>query len=268
MQILLANAKIMNTAATIRKARDGDCTPWTEPQFQAVANQLAVEMAACDVDTLERELDCSRKLAAENWQRYQDFFTAEKLPALLAYNGQAYKHLKALTLSADALRFGQQHLWITCFLYGLLRPMDAVVPYRMEHTVHLPSTGGRPINQYWRRLLTDVLIDSVKADDGVLLHLSTEEYEHLFDWPRVCREVRVVHPLFYVRQSPHQSGGARGAGSLKMQAVWAKACRGAMVRFILQNQITTPDELCAFAHEGFEFAPHLGDPDFPHFVRE
>lgn len=267
MQILLANAKIMNTPAAVRKARGGDCVPWTEPQFQAVANQLAVEMAACDVDTLERELDCSRKLAAENWQRYQDFFTAEKIPALLAYNGQAYKHLKAATLSDDALRFGQQHLWITCFLYGMLRPMDAVVPYRMEHTVHLPSTDGRPINQYWRQLpsvpptgkLTDVLTDSVKADDGVLLHLSTEEYEHLFDWARVCREVRVVHPLFYVHQPD---------GGLKMQAVWAKACRGAMVRFILQNQITTPDELCAFAHEGFEFAPHLGDPDFPHFVRE
>lgn len=277
MQILLANAKIMNTAAALRKVRSGDCTPWTEPQFQAVANQLALEMAACDVDTLERELDCSRKLAAENWQRYQDFFTAEKLPAILAYNGQAYKHLKAATLGDEALRFGQQHLWITCFLYGLLRPMDAVVPYRMEHTVHLPSTGGRPINQYWRRppsvpptggKITDVLIDSVKADDGVLLHLSTEEYEHLFDWPRVCREVRVVHPLFYVRQSSLLSGGSRGAGSLKMQAVWAKACRGAMVRFVLQNQITTPDELCAFSHEGFEFAPRLGDPDFPHFVRE
>lgn len=258
MQILLANAKIMNSAAAIRKARGGECLPWTEPQFQTVAGQLAVEMAACDVDTLERELDCSRKLAAENWQRYQDFFTVEKLPAILAYNGQAYKHLKAATLSDEALSFGQQHLWITCFLYGLLRPMDAIVPYRMEHTVHLPSTGGRPINQYWRNLLTDVLIDSVKADDGVLLHLSTEEYEHLFDWGRVCREVRVVHPLFYVLQLD---------GGLKMQAVWAKACRGAMVRFILQNRIVSPEELQAFAHEGFEFAPRLGDPNFPHFVR-
>lgn len=259
MQILLANAKIMNTSVAIRKARGGDCTPWTEPQFQAVANQLAVEMAACDVDTLARELDCSRKLAAENWQRYQDFFSAEKLPAILAYNGQAYKHLKAATLSDEAMRYGQQHLWITCFLYGLLRPMDAIVPYRMEHTVHLPSTDGRPINQFWRDRLTDVLIDSVKADDGVLLHLSTEEYEHLFDWSRVCREVRVVHPLFYVRQPD---------GGLKMQAVWAKSCRGAMVRFILKEQIMEPEHLCAFAYEGFEYAPRLGEAAFPHFVRE
>lgn len=260
MQILLANAKIMNTKASV--------APTSVPLFQTVANHLAMEMAACDVDTLARELDCSRKLAAENWRRYQEFLTAPALPAILAYNGQAYKHLKAATLSAETLAFAQQHLWITCFLYGLLRPMDAVVPYRMEHCVHLPSTGGRPINQYWRNRLTDVLIDSVRADDGVLVHLSTAEYEHLFDWARVCREVRVVHPLFFVRQTSSCAGGLKGGAELKVQAVWAKACRGAMVRFILENQFTTPDALCAFSYEGFEFNPDFGDPDFPHFIRE
>lgn len=78
---------------------------------------------------------------------------------------------------------------------------------------------------------------NVKADDGILLHLSTEEYEHLFDWKRVCKEVTVVQPLFYVRQKD---------GRLKMQAVWAKSCRGAMVRFILNNRLVTPEELSAF----------------------
>ena len=124
--------------------------------------------------------------------------------------------------------------------------MDGVVPYRMEHCVHLPSADGKPVNQYWRNILTDALIDSVKADDGVLVHLSTEEYEHLFDWKRVCREVDVVHPLFYVRQPD---------GRLKMQAVWAKSCRGAMVRYILQNQQASPAGLNSFSYEGFEYAP-------------
>ena len=104
-----------------------------------------------------------------------------------------------------------------------------------------------------------MLIDSVKADDGILLHLSTEEYEHLFDWKRVCKEVTVVQPLFYVRQKD---------GRLKMQAVWAKSCRGAMVRFILNNRLITPEELSAFNYEGFEYAPLLGDANNPHFVRE
>lgn len=233
--------------------------PLSTPLFQSTANSLAAEMAMMDVEELARQLDSSPKIAAENWKRYQDFAVAEKLPAILAYNGQAYKHLRAKTLSDEALAFAQEHLWITCFLYGLLRPMDGIVPYRMEHCVTLEATGDKPVNQFWRDKLTDVLIGSVKADDGILIHLSTEEYEHLFDWDRVCREVKVIHPLFYVRQSD---------GNLKMQAVWAKSCRGAMVRFILNNRLLTPQELTTFSHEGFEYAPQLGEEAFPHFIRE
>lgn len=251
MQILLANAKIMYDRSEVE--------PVTEPMFQSIANELAVEMAQCDIETLATELDCSRAIAAENWRRYQNFLTADKMPAIMAYNGQAYKHLKAKTLSVEALRFAQKHLWITCFLYGLLRPMDGIVPYRMEHSAKLSLTKDRPIYTFWKDKLTDVLIDSVKADDGILIHLTTGEYEHLFDWKRVMAEVTVIHPLFYVRQKN---------GSLKMQAVWAKSCRGAMVRYILNNGITAPDELKAFSYEGFEYKPNMGEEAYPHFVRE
>ena len=266
MQILLANAKIMHSTGSAERFERTERKQLSTPLFQSVANQLAAEMAQMDIDELARQLDCSRKLAAENWKRYQDFSCAETMPAILAYNGQAYKHLKANTLSKDALEFGQNHLWITCFLYGLLRPMDAIVPYRMEHCVTLEATHDKPINQFWKDPstcsgqvnLTDVLIESVKADDGILVHLSTEEYEHLFDWKRVMEEVKVIHPLFYVRQ-PN--------GELKMQAVWAKSCRGAMVRFILQNQLLHPEELKAFSYEGFEYSPHHGEDAYPHFIR-
>ena len=251
MQILLANAKIMYEKAEKR--------PLSTPLFQSVADTLAAEMARMDVEELARQLDCSIKIAAENWKRYHDFAAAEKMPAILAYNGQAYKHLRADSLSDESLEYAQKHLWITCFLYGLLRPMDGIVPYRMEHCVTLEATGDKPVNRFWKDKLTDVLIDSVKADDGVLLHLSTAEYEHLFDWKRVCKEVKVIQPLFYVRQKD---------GRLKMQAVWAKACRGAMVRFVLAHQIAHPEELAAFSYEGFEYAPQLGEWAFPHFVRE
>lgn len=250
MQILLANAKIMFNRLESKAL--------SVPLFQSVANTLAMEMASMSIDELATQLDCSRKLAAENKERYQNFFTNPKMPALLAYNGQAYKHLKAATLSPEALDFAQGHLWITCFLYGLLRPLDGIVPYRMEHCVVLEATYQKPIHQFWKEKLTDIIIESVKKDDGILLHLSTEEYEHLFDMRRVKKEVRVIQPLFYVRTPK----------GLKMQAVWAKSCRGAMVRFILENRITSPEELAAFQYEGFEFSPTLGEADFPHFVRE
>lgn len=251
MQILLANAKIMYEKA--------EKAPRSTPLFQSVTNVLAEEMARMDVEDLGKQLDCSKKIAAENWKRYQNFGFAEKMPAIMAYNGQAYKHLKAHTLNEDALSYAQKHLWITCFLYGLLRPMDGIVPYRMEHCTTLEATHDKPINQFWKDKLTDVLIDSVKADDGILIHLSTEEYEHLFDWKRVRNEVKVIQPLFYVEQEN---------GKLKVQAVWAKTCRGAMVRFILNNHITSPQELKAFSYEGFEYETQLGEEVFPHFVRK
>ena len=180
MQILLANAKIMYDKA--------DKRPLSTPLFQSVADALASEMAMMDVEELAKQLDCSNKIAAENWKRYHNFISADKMPAILAYNGQAYKHLQANSLSEEALDYAQKHLWITCFLYGLLRPMDGIVPYRMEHCVSLEATNDKPVNQFWKDKLTDTLIDSVKADDGILIHLSTEEYEHLFDWKRVCKE--------------------------------------------------------------------------------
>lgn len=250
MQILLANAKIMFGASPV--------APTSQPHFLSVANSLATEMSSMDIDELARQLDCSHKLAAENWLRYQNFFTATTLPALLAYNGQAYKHLRARDMDSADLDFAQQHLWITCFLYGLLRPLDAIVPYRMEHCVRLEATNDLPVNKFWKDKLTDFLINSVQADDGILIHLATEEYEHLFDWKRVLREVKVIQPLFYI----HQNKG------LKMQAVWAKSCRGAMTRFIIQNRLNHPSDLQHFSYEGFEYCPNLGEESFPHFVRE
>jgi hypothetical protein len=129
----------------------------------------------------------------------------------------------------------------------------------MEPSVKLEYTDDKPVGSIWKKYLTDYLIESVKADDGVLVHLSTAEYEQLFDWKRVCREVRVIQPLFYVQQPD---------GSLKVQAVWAKSCRGAMTRFILQNRITDPAELNAFSYESFNYLPTHGDANTLYFVRQ
>jgi len=213
-------------------------------------------------------LGCSQQIAVQNRLRFMQFLDKPsgragrfdekpKLPAILAYHGQAYKHLKGETLNVDDLKYSQGKLWITSFLYGLLRPLDGILPYRMEGHVELPSGAGQNMFGFWKSRLTDVLIDAVKADDGILIHLATEEYQHLFDWQRVRREVRIIQPLFYVRKG----------SDLKIQAVWAKTSRGAMTRFIIENRINKPEDLCAFSYEGFVYEPTLGEPDFPHFIK-
>ena len=254
MQIILASAKIMND-----KLKSVPDISLSTPRFLNEADVFARDMAQYSAETIAEILGCSQQIAAQNRLRFMQFFDEKpKLPAILAYHGQAYKHLKAETLNVDDLNYSQGKLWITSFLYGLLRPLDGILPYRMEGHVELPSGAGQNMFGFWKSRLTDVLIDAVKADDGILIHLATEEYQHLFDWQRVRKEVRIIQPLFYIRKG----------GNLKIQAVWAKTCRGAMTRFIIENRITNPEDLNAFSYEGFAYEPTLGEPDFPHFIKE
>ena len=274
MQIILASAKIMND-----KLKSVPDISLSTPRFQNEADAFARDMAQYSAETIAEMLGCSQQIAAQNRLRFMQFFDEKpKLPAILAYHGQAYKHLKAETLNVDALNYSQGKLWITSFHYGLLRPLDGILPYRMEgHVVidkvaslveeidgvaslveELPSGAGQNMFGFWKNRLTDVLIDAVKADDGILIHLATEEYQHLFDWQRVRREVRIIQPLFYIRKG----------SELKIQAVWAKTCRGAMTRFIIENRITNPKDLNAFNYEGFAYDPKLGEPDYPHFIKQ
>ena len=239
MQIILSSAKLMNAVTKMEQNK------YTVPLFQNKAESFALELAQHSIEELKQELKCSTSLAQVAKQNFIDFFNQEnKLPAILAYNGQAYKCLKAHTLTNNDMEFANKHLWILSFLYGMLRPDNLIHPYRLEGKVVLEASSGRSIFDFWKPLLTDVLIYSDKADDGVLLHLATEEYQHIFDWKRILNEVTVVQPLFKVFD------GTR----LKNITVYAKSCRGAMARYVLQNKITDPKRLIGFEYEGFTFS--------------
>jgi len=254
MQIILASAKIMNERAMVP---DGLAT--TAPLFQKEAQMLAHDMMQYPVETIAQMLGCSQAIASQNRLRYLRFDDShETLPAILAYHGQAYKHLKAETLDTNTLQYAQEHLKVMSFLYGLLRPLDDIRPYRMEGMVELPSAGGGTMFDFWKPRLTQILIDSIKADDGVLIHLATEEFQRLVDWKRVKEEVKVVQPMFLVRKGD----------TLKVQAVWAKTCRGAMTRMILQKRLPQPEDLTAFKYEGFNYSPASSEPNQPCFIKE
>lgn len=253
MQIILASAKIMNDKSVVPEGITA-----TAPLFLKEAQRLAGDMVRYPVEALVEMLGCSHAIAAQNRLRYLRFMDEhELLPAILAYHGQAYKHLKAETLDVDTLRYAQGHLWVMSFLYGMLRPLDDIRPYRMEGYVELPSANGNMFD-FWKPRLTQVLIDNVKADDGVLVHLATEEFQRLVDWKRVKEELHVVQPMFLVRKGD----------TLKVQAVWAKTCRGAMTRMILQERLSHPEDLLAFQYEGFTYNPASSEVDQPCFIKE
>lgn len=251
MQILLANAKIMNRKATTTVPTT------TQPRFHHEAEIFARELGALSVEELAIVLNCNQKIAAENLLRFQSFAVSDEyIPAILAYNGQAYKYLRAAEFDTTDFTFAQQHLFILSFLYGMLQPLDLIHPYRLEERCQLTATGDKSLADFWKERLTDVLINTAKADDGILVHLATEEYEHLFNWRRVCNEVNVIRPLFMVDKGIE----------LKTVTVHAKSCRGAMTGYIIRNKIVDPEQLKGFTLNGYEYQSNYGDAQHPHFI--
>lgn len=217
----------------------------TVPHFQAEAVQNALDMVQFSAAELERLLRVNSKIAAENYLRYQDFFSEANrvMPAVCAYTGAVYKRVQPKDFSAEDFLFAQEHLRITSFLYGLLRPLDGIKPYRLEGDVRMLERGGVTMFDYWKPLLTDVFIADIKLRGGVLVNLASGEMKDLFDWKRVEKEVRVITPEFQVVKD----------GRLKTIVIYAKMCRGEMVRYIIKNRIEQPEDLKAFTWEGFAF---------------
>lgn len=239
MMTFISCAKTMTERSKIQ-------SPMTSiPQFQAEAIQNALDMSQFSAEELERLLRINSKIAAENHLRFHDFCSESNvaLPALLAYTGIVYKRIRPQDFTLGDFQYIQDHLRITSFLYGLLRPLDLIKNYRMEGDVKLPEHGGISMFDYWKPILTDAFIEGIKAQGGILINLASGEMKGLFDWKRVEREVQVITPEFQIWKK----------GKLTTVVVYAKMCRGEMTRFIMKNRIEKPEDLKAFNWEGFSF---------------
>lgn len=247
MQLLLSCAKTMAEHTSVPTPRA------TRPAYRDEAAQLAAELATLPADELARLLRVNRRIAAENRLRYGRFHGDDEaaIPALLAYTGIVFKRIDPASFTDADFEYAQQHLNITSFLYGLLRPLDAIRTYRLEGDAVLPGHGDETMFSYWQARLTDDLLGRIHADDGILVNLASSEMKRLFDWKRISREARIITPEFRVREGDR----------LKTIVVYTKMCRGEMTRYILRNRITDPAALQAFEWEGFSLNPALSKGD-------
>lgn len=245
MLVLLSCAKTMSgSSKTI--------APFTtKPFFRKEAAEVALQMSQFSVEDLERLLRVNSKIAVENYKRYHEFHSedAPELPAILAYTGIVFKRLNPSTFTKGNFHYAQEHLRLTSFCYGLLRPLDLIHSYRLEGDVVLPELGEQTMFAYWQSKLTDVFIEDIKKAGGTLCYLASDEMHGLFDWKRVEKEVRVITPEFHVWKN----------GKLSTIVVYTKMSRGEMTRFILKNKIVNPEELKGFSWEGFEYNESLSN---------
>ena len=252
MQILLSCAKDMATKPLTYPNQQAQ-----QPRFIGEAKEIATEMMNFSAEELAEMMKINAKLANQNWLRYQHFLQAgDTSHAVLAFTGMAYKHLKAADFSPEDISFANKHLWITSQLYGLLRPLDAIKPHRLEGYVRLQNHDDIRLFDYWKPHLTDLFIQSISNDNGMLAYLASEEMKSLFDWNQVKSKVKIFEPQFMVEN-------ARGRKTI---VVYTKMCRGAMANYIITNKIANIDDLLAFEYEGFKFAEWLDNGQTPLFV--
>ncbi|MDE6986545.1 MAG: YaaA family protein, partial [Bacteroides acidifaciens] len=176
MLVLLSCAKTMSETSKVKTPLN------TIPRFQKEASEVALQMSQFSVDELERLLRVNAKMAVENYKRYQVFHAEDtpQLPALLAYTGIVFKRLNAKDFSKKEFEYAQEHLRLTSFCYGLLRPLDVIRPYRLEGDVVLSELGNQTVFSYWRSRLTDTFIEDIKNGGGILCNLDSDEMKSLF----------------------------------------------------------------------------------------
>ncbi|MGB0497865.1 MAG: peroxide stress protein YaaA [Rubricella sp.] len=232
----------------------------TAPVFRDEANALAAEMRKLPVSRIKAMMALSDRLADLNWQRFQawsdDPAKGTVKQAALAFAGDTYRGLQFASLSPDAVDRAQDHLRILSGLYGLLRPLDAIQPYRLEMGRKVHTARGGTLYDWWGDTIARALeAQAATLGTGTLVNLASKEYFGAVE--RGAPALDVVTPQFL-----EEKDGAR-----RMISFHAKTARGAMARWIIENRPSGIDELRGFDWAGYRFDPGAGDGATPVFVR-
>jgi cytoplasmic iron level regulating protein YaaA (DUF328/UPF0246 family) len=242
MKIVISPAKSLNFEKEVPTALA------TEPQFLKQSATIQRTLKKKKPKALSSLMDISDKLAELNWQRNQDWtipFTKENArQAVYAFDGDVYQGLDVYTLPTDKLDDLQDKLRILSGLYGLLRPLDLMQAYRLEMGTSLPIGKNKNLYEFWRKTITKELNSELKKGD-LFINLASNEYFSAVDVKAL--KVPVITPEFKEYKD----------GKLKMISFFAKKARGMMVRYIIDTNAKTIDDLKGFNYEGYGFDANL-----------
>ena len=231
-------------------------TDFTEAAFLDRSQKLVSKARKFSKAELMEFMAISEKLAELNRQRLKDwnppFSLDNAKQAALAFTGDVYDGLDATTLNKRDLTFAQNHLRILSGLYGLLKPLDLIQPYRLEMGRPLETRGAKNLYEFWKAAVTNEL-NQTQGD--VLVNLASNEYFKAIDKKALNKQI--VSPVFKDEKN----------GTYKIISFFAKKARGTMARFIIENRIKTADGLQEFKEDGYEYNVALSKPAAPVFTR-
>lgn len=251
MKILLSPAKMMNLETD---AKWKATTPQFLEQSQEIMNVMK-EMSATD---LEKLMKISKDIADMNVERNQVWNvkpTAKKaIPAALAFKGEVYRGLDASTMGDDAISYFTKNAFLLSGLYGILRPSDKVMLYRLEMGSKLDVNGSKNLYGFWKDTLTPFVNSKLKKGEFIL-NLASNEYAKVLD----RKSLKV--PVYDVEFQDYKNG------ELKKIMMYFKHARGAMARYCAENNVTTLDEVKAYDVDGYRFDENLSTNETLIFTR-
>jgi len=252
MKILLSPAKLMSLET------DGEWAKSSSPKFLSQSEIVMEKLKTFKSQDLEKLMSISKDLAEMNLGRYQNWKTKptkkKSLQAALAFKGEVYRGLNAETLDDNAQNYLNQNLFILSGLYGILKPSDRVMLYRLEMGSKLDVKGSKNLYGFWKETLTDFVNSKMKKNE-VLLNLASNEYAKVLDSKRL--KGQKIDVEFYDYKN----------GELKQIMVFFKQARGAMARFCAENNVQKLDEIKVFNENGYSFDAKLSDDKKLVFLR-
>ena len=232
----------------------------TQPALLKHTKVLAERTRKLSRAQLKRLMDISPALAQLNYERFQSFDSSNTKgtkAAMFTFAGDVYMGFQAKTLTKDDIAFAQDHVAIISGLYGLLRPLDAIQPYRLEMGSALDTERGEDLYDFWRDAVTAQLnANTAKLEDPTVVNLASEEYWGAVDPKQV--KAPIVQAVFKELK----------AGKATIVPFFAKKARGMMARAIVENRWQTPADMQAFDTTGYAFDPKASDEAAMVFVRK
>lgn len=236
-------------------------SPFTEepsaPCFAREAASIARAAARLTPADLSGLMHISDSLAELNAKRFKTFRKAEERPAIRAFAGDVYRGFDAKSADEETLGFAQDHLRILSGLYGVVRPLDAIRPYRLEMGTGWSPSGGKLV-EHWGRKVAKAVLDDLKADgSGLLMNLASNEYFAVVKPFLPKKGVTLVSPDFRVRT----------AKGLQFQSFTAKVARGTMARWLCEERVEALEAIKGFGRDGWRFEEDGSTAAKPLFVR-
>jgi cytoplasmic iron level regulating protein YaaA (DUF328/UPF0246 family) len=254
MLIVLSPAKSLDYKTPIKVKTS------TLPEFVSESAKLIADLKKLAPQEVADLMGLSDQLAILNVGRYRDwskkFTDQNSKPAIYAFDGDVYDGFDVKSLNTKAVDFAQEHIRILSGLYGALRPLDLMQPYRLEMGTSFKNARGKDLYAFWGERVTDSLKQILeKQKKPLLLNLASEEYFKVLQPKKL--ECPVIAPIFQDEKD----------GKYKIISFYAKRARGLMARYVVENRITDPADLKGFNLDGYKYDAAQSKPDKPVFRR-